>query len=54
MQHLEENKQFSEDYKRAVLEKFKKRDKLWTNWLQRKLRKTKLGVLFRDVLQKRK
>ena len=54
MQHLEENKQFSEDYKRAVLEKLKKRDKLWTNWLQRKLRKTKLGVLFRNVLQKRK
>ena len=26
MQHLEENKQFSEDYKRAVLEKFSKKE----------------------------
>ena len=54
MKYLEEKKQFSEDYKRAVLEQIKKKDKLWTSWLQRKVRKEMLGILFRNVLQKRK
>ena len=54
MKYLEEKNQFSEDYKRAVLEQIKKKDKLWTSWLQRKVRKEMLGILFRNVLQKRK
>ena len=54
MKYLEEKKSLVKIIRELYWNRLKKKDKLWTSWFQRKVRKEMLGILFRNVLQKRK
>ena len=53
MKYLEDKKQFSEDYKRAVLEQIKKKRQIMDKLVAKESKKRKLGILFRDILLKK-
>ena len=54
LQYLEENKQFSKDYKRAVLEKLKKKRQIMDKLVAKEIKKNKVGDFVQKCIPKKK
>ena len=54
LQYLEENKQFSKDYKRAVLEKLKKKRQIMDKLVAKEIKKNKVGDFVQKCTPKKK